>query len=99
MHFRHRVHAQAMRIPKGKVATYGSLAAAARNPRAQRAVGAIMRANDYSKTHVPCHRVINSDGSLGGYNGGIRRKMRLLRREGAAIRKGKIDLRKYGFKF
>ncbi len=98
MGFKQQVQKIARSIPKGRVATYGSLAAAAGNPKASRAVGAIMSANDPSKTRIPCHRVIKSDGSLGGYNGGISTKKRLLASEGIAIHKDKVDLRKYGFK-
>ncbi len=57
--------------------TYGEVARRAGNPRAARAVGTIMRAN-YDPT-VPCHRVVRSDGTLGGYNRGVERKRELLR--------------------
>ena len=70
------------KIPKGKSMTYKEVAAKAGNPRAARAVGAIMRTN-YDDS-IPCHRVIRSDGSLGTYNrGGTNRKREILMREGA----------------
>lgn len=55
-------------IPKGKTMSYGQVAAVAGSPGAARAVGNIMKGN-YRKT-VPCHRVVKSDGSMGGYNRG-----------------------------
>ena len=62
--------------------TYGDVAREAGSPRAARAVGAVMKTN-YDPT-VPCHRVIRSNGMIGNYNrGGQRKKMALLRAEGA----------------
>ncbi len=73
------------KIPKGKTMTYKEVANRAGNPKAARAVGAIMRSN-YNRD-IPCHRVIKSDGSLGSYNrGGALRKRAILKSEGAAIR-------------
>lgn len=70
------------RIPRGKVMTYAEVARRAGSPRAARAVGTLMKRN--FDPSVPCHRVIRSDGSLGGYNrGGTAAKRRLLRAEGA----------------
>ena len=69
-------------IPKGKSMTYKQVAAKAGNPKAARAVGAIMRTN-YDDS-IPCHRVVKSDGSLGSYNrGGTLRKEAILKAEGA----------------
>jgi len=69
-------------IPSGETMTYASVAAAAGRPRAARAVANIMAAN-YDPM-IPCHRVIRSDGALGGYNrGGTEEKYRLLAAEGA----------------
>lgn len=71
-------------IPKGEVMTYKEVAEAAGRPRAHRAVANIM-ANNYDPT-VPCHRVIRTDGGLGGYNrGGIEKKRALLLAEGATV--------------
>lgn len=78
--FTQRVRDIVRRIPKGDSMTYKQVATAAGNPRAARAVGAIMRSN-YDET-VPCHRVVRTDGSLGGYNrGGEARKRALLQME------------------
>ncbi len=71
-------------IPKGEVRTYKDIAGAAKNPRAARAVANIMAAN-YDPT-VPCHRVIRTDGTLGGYNrGGTAAKRAILASEGVVI--------------
>jgi len=76
------------RIPYGRVATYGDVAAAARRPLAHRAVGNIMRT--CHDTSVPCHRVIAAEGKLGGYAGDLQRKRSLLMGEGLAVSAGKV---------
>ena len=72
-----------MKIPKGKVKTYKQVAIAIRNPRSARAVANACGKNPYAPK-VPCHRVIRSDGSMGGYSGpgGIKTKKKLLKKEG-----------------
>lgn len=97
--FTEQIYALARRIPKGKVATYGQLAALAGNPRAARAVGAAMRSNpDIPKT--PCHRVVASDGSLTGYSAGqgVSTKRKMLMSEGVAFKGQKVDLLKSQWK-
>lgn len=79
--FREKVIAIVKKIPKGKTLSYKEVAGKAGHPGAARAVGAIMRVNKDKK--VPCHRVIRSDGTLGGYNGIRGEKERLLRKEKA----------------
>jgi len=70
------------RIPRGRVATYGDVAAMAGRPRAWRAVGTIMRT---CRSHsVPCHRVVGAGGRLGGYSDQLL-KRRLLRDEGVIV--------------
>ncbi len=67
-------------IPAGQTLSYGEVARLAGNPRAARAVGAIMRRNFDPK--IPCHRVVSADGSPGGYNrGGPEAKRRILAAE------------------
>lgn len=79
--FREKVLNVVRKIPKGGSMTYKQVAAKAGNPKAARAVGAIMRTN-YDPS-IPCHRVVRSDGSLGSYNrGGTRRKREILASEG-----------------
>jgi methylated-DNA-[protein]-cysteine S-methyltransferase len=70
------------RIPYGHVATYREVATEAGSPRAFRAAGNALGANPIPIV-VPCHRVVASGGGLGGYTGGVDRKMALLRLEGA----------------
>lgn len=79
--FEHLVLAAVRRVPKGRVVTYASLARNIGAPRAARAVGQALNKNPHLVT-VPCHRVVRSDGSLGGYRQGSRQKKRLLIREG-----------------
>lgn len=79
--FSTKVIAIVKKIPKGKTLSYKQVAAKAGHPGAARAVGAIMRVN--KDKSVPCHRVIKSDGTLGGYNGIRGEKEKLLRKEKA----------------
>ena len=74
--FAANVRKAVMAIPFGSCATYGEIAKEAGNPKAARAVGALMRSNPYMIL-VPCHRVIAQKG-LGGYNGGLEIKRKLL---------------------
>ena len=69
-------------IPRGKTLTYQEVARKAGRPRAYRAVGNILNKNRDTK-HIPCHRVIHSDGSVGGYAWGSKKKKALLKKEGA----------------
>jgi methylated-DNA-[protein]-cysteine S-methyltransferase len=69
-------------VPFGQVTTYREVAAAAGSPRAFRAAGTALGSNPIPIV-VPCHRVLHSDGGLGGYAGGLERKRYLLRLEGA----------------
>ena len=73
-------------IPKGKIRTYKQVAAAINSPKSARAVANACAKNPYPPK-IPCHRVIRSDGSLGGYSGkgGMKLKLKLLKSEKAAI--------------
>ena len=73
-------------IPKGKVKTYKQVAISIKSPKSARAVANACAKNPYAPK-IPCHRVIRSDGALGGYSGrgGIKQKLKLLRSEKAAI--------------
>lgn len=79
--FQQRVWSALRAIPVGETRSYGQLAAAVGAPGAVRAVGTANGANPVWLV-VPCHRVIRSDGTFGGYGGGPRRKEWLLRHEG-----------------
>jgi len=81
--FSQRVLWVVRRIPPGRVATYGEVAALAGRPRAARAVGNIMRG--CGRPDVPCHRVIAAGGRLGGYGGSEALKRSLLVAEGVAV--------------
>lgn len=81
--FAARVLAVVRRIPPGRVATYGDVAALVGTPRAHRAVGSVMR--ECHDPTVPCHRVIAAGGALGGYGGWLDRKRTLLRAEGLIV--------------
>ena len=91
-------------IPRGKVTTYGAIARALKQPGASRRVGQILKRNP-SPIIVPCHRVIRSDGRIGGYCGNnpskIRRKLMLLKSEGIKFKTGKepcvVPLRQFLF--
>ncbi len=73
-------------IPKGKVKTYKQVAISIKSPKSARAVANACAKNPYAPK-IPCHRVIRSDGALGGYSGrgGIKQKLKLLRAEKVAI--------------
>jgi methylated-DNA-[protein]-cysteine S-methyltransferase len=77
------------KIPSGKVSTYGDLAKALGNPSASRVIGSILAKNP-NPIKVPCHRVVMSDGKVGGYAYGTARKKDLLEKEGVFITNGII---------
>jgi O-6-methylguanine DNA methyltransferase len=81
--FSARVLSVVRRIPPGRVATYGDVAALAGRPRAARAVGNIMKG--CGRPDVPCHRVIAAGGRLGGYGGNEMLKRSLLAAEGVIV--------------
>ncbi len=83
MSFRDSVYKVVSGIPEGKVLTYKEVAEKAGSPKAYRAVGNILNKN-YNPS-VPCHRVIRSDGKIGGYNRGEENKVAILRKENAII--------------
>jgi O-6-methylguanine DNA methyltransferase len=86
--FAFRVLSVVRRIPPGRVASYGDIAALAGRPRAARAVGNIMRG--CGRPDVPCHRVIAAGGRLGGYGGSEFLKRSLLAAEGVVVAGTKV---------
>lgn len=80
--FQHRVWDRLREIPAGGTLTYSALATELGDPDALRAVAGACAANPLAVI-IPCHRVLRSDGGLGGYRWGVERKVALLRREGA----------------
>lgn len=98
--FNEKVYALLKKVPKGKVTTYKALAEAL-GTKAYRAVGQAMRCNPYAP-EVPCHRVVASDGKIGGFSGKwgpsskeVKKKIRMLRGEGVKVKDGKIDFATY----
>lgn len=83
MTFRKKILHIVRGIPRGSVMTYGQVAYRAGSPRAYRAVGSILKTN--FDPEIPCHRVIRSDGHPGEYNGGVEKKIALLKSEGALL--------------
>jgi len=81
------------KIPKGKVTTYKILAEKL-GTRAYRAVGTALRRNK-NPIVIPCHRVVNSNGRVGQYNQGQRKKVQLLEQEGVQVHRGRVDLKRF----
>ena len=85
--FQLKVWSYLKKIPKGSVKTYKQVAIAINKPKSARAVANACAKNPYAP-NIPCHRVIRSDGGLGGYSGrgGLDQKLKLLRSEKVDIR-------------
>ena len=79
-----------LKIPAGKVSTYGDLAKALGNPLASREIGRILGRNP-NPIRVPCHRIVMSDGKVGGYAYGSDRKRELLEKEGISFGNGIVS--------
>jgi methylated-DNA-[protein]-cysteine S-methyltransferase len=86
--FTRRVIAAIRRIPPGRVASYGDVAAMAGRPRAYRAVGNILR--ETRVPGLPAHRVIAAGGALGGFGGNLPLKRALLAQEGLTVRGNRV---------
>ena len=98
--FKNKIYQVIKRISPGRVLSYKAVAKLAGFPRAWRAVGNVLNKNRdlhppkfSTKTlagkQIPCHRVIRSNGKIGGYNRGIKKKIALLKREGVKIKNKK----------
>lgn len=85
--FQQKVYSLCKKIPRGRVSTYGEIARAL-GKKASRAVGNALNKNPFG--FVPCHRVIKSDSSIGGFASGSLKKINLLRKEGLEIKNNKI---------
>lgn len=82
--FTESVYAVVRNIPEGTFMTYKEVAAKIGKPKSYRAVGTVLSKN--YNPDVPCHRVIRTDGKMGGYNrGGVDTKLEILRKEGAIL--------------
>lgn len=78
-----RVYMLLQTVPAGRVTTYKALANAV-DSKAYRAIGQLMKRNPHAP-EVPCHRVVASDGTIGGYSGGVAKKIQMLRKEGVRV--------------
>ncbi|MCX6811217.1 MAG: MGMT family protein [Candidatus Berkelbacteria bacterium] len=93
MVFKDRVINIVKKIHRGKIVTYKQVAILCGRPKAYRAVGNILNKN-FSKDHkIPCHRVVKSNGEIGDYALGKKRKEELLKKEGIEIKKHFVDLK------
>lgn len=79
MTFAEKVYKIVIKIPKGRVLTYKEVAKKAGYPKAWRTVGNVLNKN--KNPRIPCHRVIRSDGKIGGYNKGADKKIKILQEE------------------
>lgn len=79
--FQQKVYAVVKKIPRGKTLTYSQVAERIGRPRSARAVGNALNKN-YDPA-IPCHRVVRSDGTPGGYNRGAKKKIQILKKEKA----------------
>ena len=84
-----KVYKKLLEVPSGKITTYGELARSVGLKNGQRKIGQIMKNNSFPVI-IPCHRVVKSDGTIGGYAFGIERKANMLSKEGIKISRGKI---------
>ena len=82
--FEQKVYRAVLRISRGETKSYQWVATQIGNPRACQAVGQALRRNPFVGI-VPCHRVVRSDGSLGGFSRGARRKKKMLQDEGVMV--------------
>ena len=89
--FQEKVWKELRKIPAGETRSYAEIAAAIGHPKAVRAVGSA-NGDNHVCVLIPCHRVIRSDGSLGGYGGGLHRKVKLLASEGHAEKAPELPL-------
>ena len=87
--FQRRIYEKLLEVPRGSVTTYRDLAHAI-GSKAYRAVGSALKKNPFAP-RVPCHRVVNSDGSLGGFARGPKKKRAILQQEGIRFTENKID--------
>lgn len=98
MSFQERVWKLLEKIPRGRVTTY-KIIAHRLNSKAYRAVGNACNKNPYAPL-ATCHRVVNSDGKVGGFRHGIKKKIQLLEKEGVKIKNSRIvDFEKVLYRF
>ena len=89
MNLKHKVYKKLLDVPKGQITTYGDLAKAVGLKNGQRTIGKIMNKNPFPVI-IPCHRVVMSNGKIGGYAYGEHVKTKMLSDEGIEIKNGNI---------
>ena len=89
MRLEDKVYKKLLDVPSGKITTYGELAKAVGLKNGQRKIGQIMKNNPLPVV-IPCHRVVKSDGTIGGHAFGVEIKVNMLSKEGVKISKSKI---------
>ena len=99
MNLEQKVYKKLLEVPKGKITTYSELSKAVGIKNGQRFIGNVMKKNPFPSI-IPCHRVVKSDGSIGGYAYGEKVKTKMLTEEGVKIKNGKvIDWNKKLYRF
>ena len=99
MNLEEKVYKKLLEVPLGKVTTYGELAKSIGLKNGQRIIGRMMNKNPYPVI-IPCHRVVKSDGNVGGYAWGEKVKSTMLTKEGIKIKNRKIiDMEKNIYRF
>ena len=99
MKLEEKIYQKLLQVPYGYVTTYGELAKSINLKNGQRVIGQIMKKNPFPII-IPCHRVVKSDGTIGGYAYGTKRKKHILSKEGLKINDNKIlDFEKNLFRF
>lgn len=91
MSFADKVYKLCKKVPKGRVTTYKEIGnAIGGKGQIYRAVGVALNRNPHAPI-VPCHRIVNSDGRVGGFAHGTDKKIKMLKKEGVKIRDGKVE--------
>ena len=85
-----KIYKKLLQVPPGKITTYGELSRAIGFENGKLVIGQIMKKNPFPVI-IPCHRVVRSDGKIGGYAFGIDIKKSMLVKEGICIKKNKIE--------
>jgi len=87
--FAQAVYSALKKVPQGRVTSYSALTNASGRPGAARAIGNALNKNPFAP-QVPCHRVVKSNGEVGGFAHGTKKKIKLLKSEGIKIKNNKI---------
>ena len=90
MRIKEKIYKKLLQVPSGKITTYGELSRSIGLENGQRIVGQIMKKNPFPVI-IPCHRVVKSNGSIGGYAFGVNIKKNMLLKEGINVKNNKIE--------